>query len=353
VKVLLLSRYGRLGASSRLRSYQYIPHLLAAGIEVTVTPLLRDEYLRRLYAGESPDRMQWFTDYLGRFLNLLKARRFDLLWIEKELFPNMPAWFEQGLSLLGVPYIVDFDDAIFHRYELSSNPLKRCLARKIDEVMRAATLVVCGNQYLANRARSVNAKRVEIVPTVIDTDKYRPKDHALRDGVTIGWIGTPQTVHYLKPLVPVFRTLALELDVRVRVIGATFTAPDVQIESRPWTESTEVSEIRDFDIGVMPLLDSPWERGKCGYKLIQYMGCGLPVVASPVGVNGEIVAPSVNGYLAASEDEWHSTLRRLCVSRANREQLGLRGRSDVERKYSLNVTAPRLADILKEAVRRT
>ena len=311
MKVLALTRYGRLGASSRMRTYQYVPIWQAMGIDLQVSPLLRDDYIRRLYAKQATDWFAVINDYLKQAVRLLGARKFDLLWIEKELFPNLPAWFEQALSAFNIPYVVDYDDAIFHNYDLSKNPVKKLLSDKIDKVMRNSALVVCGNTYLAERAHSAGSRHVEIVPTVVDLDRYAVVESKIRPVLVVGWIGSPSTVKYLEAILPALKIAATDFPLQLRVIGAPYAAPGLDIDCRSWSEESEVSQIQDFDVGIMPLPDSPWERGKCGYKLIQYMACGRPMVASPVGVNREIVGHGNNGYLASTVDEWVQAFRVL------------------------------------------
>lgn len=347
MRVLALSRYGRLGASSRMRIYQYESILQAVGIEVEVSPLLSDDYIKRLYAKQAMNWFEVFRDYLMQAVKLLHAKKFDLLWIEKELFPNLPAWFEQALCALGIRYVVDYDDAIFHNYDLNPHLTKRFLTDKIDKVMRNSALVVCGNAYLAERARLAGARHIEIIPTVIDLDRYRVVSPILRDRLVIGWIGSLSTAKYLDIVAPALKMLASEFSLQLRVIGAQFACPGLDVDCRPWTEDSEVSEIQDFDIGIMPLTDSPWERGKCGYKLIQYMACGKPVVASPVGVNQEIVGDDINGYLASTVDDWVHAFRELFLNAQKRADMGAQGRRFVEERYCLQVTAPRLTQLFK------
>lgn len=349
LRVLALTRYGRMGASSRMRIYQYVPFLQTLDIDVQVMPLLRDDYLKRLYQKQPTNWIALFVDYLKQVVRLLGARKFDLVWIEKELFPNFPAWFERALSGLGICYVVDYDDAIFHNYDLSQQPLKRMLSKKIDNVMRSAELVVCGNNYLAERARSAGAHQVEIVPTVIDLDRYEVTDLPIREKIVVGWVGSPATAKYLDLIAPALVTLATKFSFQLRVIGASFTWDGLDVDCHPWSEESESREIQDFDIGVMPLADSPWEQGKCGYKLIQYMACGKPVVASPVGVNREIVRHGVNGYIASTVDEWASAGGALFSNLQSRIEMGQQGRKAVEEKYCLQVTAPRLARLFHAA----
>lgn len=348
LNVLALTRYGRKGASSRVRFEQLVPAMAQLGVEVVIAPLLRDEYVERLYSKKSKTVVQIFGDYLRRLPWLFQARRFDLLWIEKELFPELPGWFEYLLTVFGVRYVVDYDDAIFHNYDLSANPWRRMLGRKIDSVMRNAALVVCGNNYLADRAASAGAKRVEVVPTVIDLMRYSVRPSASTDQLVVGWIGSAATVKYLDIALPALRALSEEYPVQLRVIGADFSAPGVNVECHPWSEDDEVLQIQEFDIGIMPLLDSPWERGKCGYKLIQYMACGVPVIASPVGVNELIVDDGASGYLAGDQKAWLDAFKRLASEPEKRKVFGARGRQLVEERYCVQVIAPRLARLFKE-----
>lgn len=351
MKVLLLSRYGPLGASSRVRFLQYLPFFRSNGIEITVAPLLSDAYLRALYSGGSRWR-EVLKGYVVRVLALFSARRFDVVIIEKELFPFMPAFAERFLRLMRVPYVVDYDDALFHRYDCHTNPwVRRLLGQKIDSVMRHASCVTAGNQYLAERARRAGAERVEIIPTAVDADRYQLKQNANPEVLTVGWIGTPQTSRYLKVLVPVFETLKQELTVRFVAVGANSADFEgTPVEAWPWTEDSEVDSVQQFDIGIMPLVDSPWERGKCGYKLIQYMACGVPVVASPVGVNCDIVEEGKTGYLASSLDEWRGALFALLKEKPEvRARMGNHGRELVWRRYSTMTQGPRIVDVLRRA----
>ncbi len=345
MKILLLSRYGPLGSSSRLRFYQYLPFLEEHGLQLTVSPLLEDEYVHRLYTGQRQPAIFLARAYAHRLTALLRAKRFDLIWLEKEFLPWLPALAPQ---LLRTPYVVDYDDAIFHRYDRHPSRLVRALlGRKIDQTMRRAALVIAGNEYLAARARLAGAPRVEILPTVIDTKRYgiTPPDEP--GSFRIGWVGAPVTAAYLKLIEPALETLLRQPGTSLTLLGAAHPlAARLPVETRPWSEAGEVPEIQRFDVGIMPLPDEPFERGKCGYKLIQYMGCGLPVVASPVGVNAQIVEPGVNGFLADTQTEWVRALETLRADPALRQKLGAAGRAKVERDYSLAVAAPKLREML-------
>jgi glycosyltransferase involved in cell wall biosynthesis len=331
-----------------MRFEQFVSALAGLGIDVEVAPLLRDEYIERLYSNRPTAVWQILGDYLRRLPSLLQAKRFDLLWIEKELFPDLPGWFEHLLELFGIRYVVDYDDALFHNYDLSANPWRRMLRSKIDAVMRSASLVVCGNDYLADRAFSAGARRVEVVPTVIDLMRYSVRPSVCAEKIVVGWIGSAATVKYLEVAMPALRALSEKYPIQLRVIGADFSAPGIDVDCRPWSEGDEVRQIQAFDIGIMPLTDSPWERGKCGYKLIQYMACGVPVIASPVGINEVIVEDGDSGYLAGNQEAWLDAFKRLASDSSARKTFGTRGRHLVEERYCLQVIAPRLAKLFIE-----
>jgi glycosyltransferase involved in cell wall biosynthesis len=250
--------------------------------------------------------------------------------------------------------VVDYDDAVFHRYDQHPHPLvRRVLGRKIDGVMRHAALVVAGNDYLAAHAQQAGVKRIEIIPSVVDADHYQlasPPPHPF----TIGWIGAPVTAPYLQHIQPALAEICAHGGATmIQVGGGNVSLAGVPLENRPWREDTEVAEIQRFDVGIMPLPDEPFERGKCGYKLIQYMACGLPVIASPVGVNQKIVEPGVNGFLASTPEDWITALNLLRTDPALRTRLGTVGRAKVEAQYSLQANAPKLRNLLLETAHGT
>jgi glycosyltransferase involved in cell wall biosynthesis len=243
---------------------------------------------------------------------------------------------------------VDYDDAIFHQYDLHPNPLVRTmLQKKIDTVMRHAALVIVGNDYLAERASEAGARWVEILPTVIDIERYTISGKRQNNGFNIGWIGTPMTAKYLYRIKDALVRICLEEKAQLLLVGLEkIDIEGVPVKTFQWSEEKEVELIQMFDVGIMPLPDNPWERGKCGYKLIQYMACSLPVIASPVGANRKIVDDGINGYLASTETEWLESFHRLQQDKRLRTEMGKAGRAKVESKYCLQVTAPRLAELL-------
>lgn len=356
MKTLLLTRYGRLGASSRIRTYQYIPYLKSHDIEVTIEPLFDNQYIKRLYFDGRRVPLKIIKNYLHRLNILLESHQFDLIWIEKELFPWLPNWGELFLSYIGIPYIVDYDDAVYHRYDAHPNFLIRSLlGRKIYTIMRYASFVIVGNEYLAEYARKAGAKQIEIIPTVVDLNLYHLPSFFKKSskiGFTIGWIGSPVTVHYLKIVESALTEICKDGNTKLVIIGSDkVKLNNVHIETQQWVEDKEVEEIQKFDVGIMPLSDDLWEKGKCGYKLVQYMACGKPVVASPVGVNKVLVEHGINGFLASNTIDWVNNLRRLRNAPKLRTRMGREGRSKIEREYCVQVIAPRLANLLLSAVK--
>lgn len=352
MKIATLTRYGNLAASTRQRFVQYQPYLRQMGFDMVPCPLLDDGYLQRQYSGERMGRGQIAACYLRRLRWLLSRPDVDLIWLNYDLFPFLPGLAEQLLRVPGKPVVFDLDDAIFHKYDLHPNPLVRvALGRKLHSTIGASQMALCGNAYLADYARPL-CRRTEIVPTVLDTDVYVPsQDREARSGpVRIGWIGTPSTWNeYMVDLLPMLAQVAAASDARLAVMGAahkTIEAPFVDFLG--WTEAGEVPFLQTLDIGIMPLTDTPWARGKCGYKLIQYMACGLPVIASPVGVNAEIVENGVNGFLVSSEAEWREALGLLLRDPELRHRMGRAGRLTVEARYSLQVWGPRVARMMAD-----
>ncbi len=348
--MLALPRYGALGASSRLRIAQYLPYLGNAGVKVTCSELLDDVYVRSLYENRYAMKSIIYG-YLNRFERLYRAKAFDVLWVEKESLPWLPALFELGMYR-DVPLWLDYDDAVFHRYDQhASVAIRTVLGTKLDALMRRADLVTVGNDYLGERARLAGSRWVERVPTVVDLVQYPPasRDTRKHDEIVIGWIGSPSTANYLQFVNDAMAVLSRKHSLRCIAIGAR---PDQVIntpfQAVPWTEETEASLLQTLDIGIMPLPDTPWERGKCGYKLIQYMASGLPVVASPVGVNAEIVSHGENGFLAENDRAWIESLEALIADGTLRRRMGAAGRARVEHEYCSQVQAPRLMAMLRQ-----
>jgi glycosyltransferase involved in cell wall biosynthesis len=345
LKVLLLSKYDNLGASSRMRSYQYLPYLRKKNISVVIEPLFDNKYIKDIYNKNKKPYYKILKSYIKRLITLLKIHKYDVIWIEKEILPWLPSGIEQILNKLNISYLVDYDDAIFHNYDQNSNfIIRKLLDNKIDKVMKNSTVVTAGNKYIAQKAEKSGAANIEVIPTVIDLNKYKITENNY-DKFTIGWIGTPSTIDYLNNIATVFNKF-LNSSSQLVIIGSEdFKLNNKNIIFKEWSEETEIMNLNNIDVGIMPLTDDPWSRGKCGYKLIQYMACQKPVIASPVGANKDIVDHNYNGFLASDENEWIKYLKRLKENKDLRVQLGKKGRKKVENNYSLQVAQKKLYKI--------
>ncbi|MEZ9788733.1 glycosyltransferase family 4 protein [Vibrio breoganii] len=352
-RILLFSKYSKLGASSRMRTINYISYLENNGYEVILRPLFEDDYITTMYQRGGKSKRIAFRAYVKRFMDLRLILRVDLVWIEKELFPYFPPLIEYLLNVINVKYIVDYDDAIFHNYDRSNNRMVRLtLKNKIESVMRNATLVVCGNSYLEARAKVAGSHNIEIIPTVVDIKSY----HVVSEGrpLRIGWIGTPSTQKYLLEIRDEIVYLCLKYNCELFVVGGNDLLLDafstINVLINDWSEITESELISKIHIGIMPLPDAPFERGKCGYKLIQYMASGKPVVASDVGVNREIISLNNCGFLVNDKQDWITQLSKLIESEKLRTDMGTRGRKTVNDSYCYDVSKPRLLDLINETL---
>lgn len=354
MKVLYLTKYARNGASSRLRSYQYFNHLEKNDIAVTVKPFFDESYLNDLYTNKKQSKLIVLNYYLKRFITILSVYRYDTIVIEKELFPYFFSWFERLFYLLKIKYIVDFDDAIFHNYDLNNNKLIRLfLKNKIKNVMKYSCCVLAGNDYLSSEAKKAGAPKVVYFPTVININNYKVKSYDNNINIIkIGWIGSPSTFKYVKSIEAQLIALNEFNPFELHLIGATEKLNfNGTVKYPKWSEKDEVDLLLKIDIGIMPLQNTPWEQGKCAYKLIQYMGCGLPVVASSVGMNKDVIDDNCNGFLVNHDDEWIEKLNILINDAKLREEFGSAGRKKIERMFSLELNVQKLIPLLKNARR--
>lgn len=353
MRILILTRYGSLGASSRMRFFQYLPWLESASWICDIAPFFNDAKLEARYRKGSYGFLAVLRAYFKRIGRLSDRHSYDLVWIEKEALPWFPVTIERWL-LRGVPYVLDFDDAVFHNYDRHRlSAVRSLLGRRLDLLMADSSLVVAGNDYLAERAVDAGARWVEKLPTVIELSRYSIAEAELASMPRIVWIGSPTTVRYLTGLQKALAALAARVSFTLRVIGGgPISMPGLNLEIVDWSADTEVSAIAGCDVGIMPLEDSPWERGKCAYKLIQYMACGLPTVSSPVGANLDVVIEGETGYFAEDEDNWINRLEYLLRNPDVRKRLGTNGRERVEAEYCVERNAPKLIEFLSTASER-
>lgn len=350
MRILALAKYGERAASTRQRLLQFSPFLQRNGIDLDVRPLLDNDYLDALMNGRPRSRGDIVRAYGRRVGALPEARGYDAVWIQYELFPYLP--FLDGLLAAASPkpIIYDIDDAIFHMYDAHrSSAVRRLIGGKLRPLMRRAAICLCGNTYLRDYVLAAGGRAL-VVPTVVDTDSLRPAPKS-ESPLTVGWIGSPSTWRYVEPLLPILLPVLVRLGARFRVVGAGPAARGIaHIDALDWSEQREAADLQSMDIGLMPVPDEPWARGKCGYKLIQYMACGLPVIASPVGVNGIIVENGVEGYLARTPDDWVDALQALAQDRDLRRNMGEAGRRKVVDAYSRHSQEPVILAAFRDAM---
>jgi glycosyltransferase involved in cell wall biosynthesis len=354
--VLFVTPHPVEGPSTRFRIHQFLPALDRAGIDHSVRPFLSSRLAPVAYRrGDLAAKLAvtgWGT--FQRLLDVVRARRHDLVYVLREAYPIGPPVFERLLEAASGRIAFDFDDAIYHRYLNDDNPLDRF--RDWDrpaKVIARARRTVAGSEILAAyaRAHAPSPDHVVVIPTVVDTTVFRPRPRPPDGTIVVGWIGTPRNTPYIQSIWPALARVARS-DRRVRYVfvGAEpFDVGDVAVEFRPWTLAGEVADVQRFDIGIMPMPDDAQTRGKCGFKLIEYMACGLPAVASPVGANLQVLADGETGLLAEGEARWAEALLGLVSDASLRGRLGEAGRERAVRAFSLAAMAPRFVETIEQA----
>lgn len=341
----------------RFRIEQWEPLLAEQGVKITYAPFETPELRQILYTqGSATAKVRSVLDGLKkRNDDLRDIEEYDVVYVFREAALLGPAWFERKIAKSGSPMVFDFDDAVFVPYKSPSNGYLSYLKfpGKTASICRLSSHVMAGNEYLADYARKYNDK-VTIVPTTIDTRKYSPGRENNSEKITIGWSGSFSTVQHLQTISDTLQELAKSENFTLRVIGAAdFDLPGVETEAIAWRSDTEVDDLRPIDIGLMPLPDDIWSRGKCALKALQYMALGIPTVCSPVGVNSSIIQDGENGFLADSPQEWIEKLKRLLYSPDLRRSIGDAGRRTVEQGYSDISQVPRILEIFNSVSRRS
>ncbi len=326
----------------RFRFEQYLDYLQAQGIEVLLFPFLDKQTNNILYqSGKTSQKILGVLKGVGkRFLLLFQLYQFDYLLVHREaMLIGPPIWEWIACRLLGKKMILDFDDAIWIDKTANNSKLIGKLRNpaKTADLCKWAYKVSCGNEFLANYAKQFNQQVIHL-PTTIDTENYhnKIKQHQANKKIIIGWTGTITTMLYLDIIYPVVAKLAQKYPIELRIIANR--APQNKasfIKFVPWNKNSEITDLLAFDIGIMPMMNTEWEKGKCGFKALQYMALGIPAVVSPSGVNGKIVVAEENGLWATSPEEWYTQLERLIQEVSLRKKLGEAGRQTVIEKYSV------------------
>lgn len=358
-KILFLTPYSIEGASERYRIYQFLPYLEQRGFVCTVRPFAPPSLFRAIQEERPGTKLfDLMLSCIKRALDVNRAAEYDIVYILREAFPFFCPFFERAILKRNANVVFDFDDALHighqnfegHRY---SPVYKFKYGTGVNEVLKACAFVIAGSPTLAEHARQFNP-RVAVIPTVVDLERYstHPQQHEDRP-LTIGWMGSRSTSPYLLQIEQALQRLSRVHDgeIRFRLFGDPRRTLDLpNFESRPFHLESEIDDLRSLDVGLMPIVDNAWTRGKCAFKAIQYMALAIPVVASPVGMATDVVENNVNGFLARTPQEWFEALSRLVSSAELRRRMGVEARRTVEERYSLQRWGPILADFLLDIV---
>jgi glycosyltransferase involved in cell wall biosynthesis len=329
MKIIFLTHYSDQG--HRFRVEQYFPFLIAHQVEPKWQPL----------SGSWKERLLVYQ----------QLPLFDVVCIQRRLLsPFEFSWIRRKSSKI----LFDLDDAIMYRSSRSPHPHSLSRWLKFRWMVRGSDVVTVGNQFLKGEVLKVDRqKKVFVIPTCIDPNLYpHKKKISNRPEIILGWIGTKGNLRYLKKLEPVFETLHQRFpQVKLKIVSNDFyDFPSLPVVKKPWKLEDENEDLISFDIGLMPLNDDLWSRGKCGLKIIQYLSVGVPVVCTPIGINSDIVQEGETGFWATNHQEWVDHLSTLIQDPDLRHQMGFKGIETVEREYSLAVTSKKFFDVLQNLV---
>lgn len=355
MKILFLVPYPTEGASNRVRVEQYIPYLESKGFFCKVRPFVNREFYRILYFRRRYlQKAFWFIlCTVNRLFDIARAIGYDIIFIHREAYPFGGPILESLFSRMGKTIIFDFDDAIFltntSRENIYIERFKN--PAKTSKIIEMSALVIAGNEYLKDYALKYN-RNVIVIPSCVDTERLCPSlSRDDKDEIIIGWIGSNTTKEFLYDIEDVFIELSRRhSNFKIKIVGANFYSAVLNpiIINKEWSLDDEAREIQSFDIGIMPMPDNEWTKGKCGFKALLYMACGKPVVASPVGVNLDIVDDGITGFFARGKDEWVAKLSTLIKDKELRRKMGSAGREKVVEKYSMNSAALIFYNALKK-----
>ncbi|MFC1623853.1 glycosyltransferase family 4 protein [Candidatus Omnitrophota bacterium] len=351
MRILFIVPYSSEAASNRYRVEQYLPYLKKEGIDYDIRPFVFKEFYEIIYLkrGFFKKIIYFLRSLFNRAIDILRLYRYDLVFIHREACPFGPPVFEWLVYKFNKPIIFDFDDAIFLQNFNPINSIYRFLKfpYKTSMIIKMSSSVIVANKLLEGYSTRLN-KNVNIIATPIDTEKFYISDKKNKR-FTIGWIGSPTTAVYLKIVFNAMQSLSKKYDFILKIVGADkdICIPGVKIENCNWSLDKEVKDFQSLDIGIYPMPDTLWARGKAGFKAIQYMAVGVPVVASSVGIINEIIQDGVNGFLADNDMRWIESIAHLIEDRSLREKISLAGRKTAEERFSVKANVDRFIEVLK------
>jgi len=327
-KEVLILIQGNDVAASRYRILQYIPYLEDHGMICTEMgfPVSLNEYVK-----------------LGTILP-----KYDCVFVQRKRFhfPFLPI-----LRKRAVRIVYDLDDAVMFKNTLAESPYSKTRQKRFRNMVKSCDAVIAGNTFLRDQALRYNSA-VMVIPTSIPVAKYSLKDYSQKKPiVTIGWIGDHGSIHYLEKMKDVFEDLGRKYPGKVElkiICDVFFDCENMPVKKVAWTRDKEVDELKDIDIGIMPLVDDPWSWGKCGLKILQYFGVGVPAVCTPVGVNRDVVKPEQSGYWATTPEDWVKSLSMLIENPGLRQSMGMQARIILEQGYTREVNASRILSVLED-----
>jgi glycosyltransferase involved in cell wall biosynthesis len=337
-RIVFLPKYSSKAPSSRYRIYQYL-QFYRKNFEIEIYPLLDDIYIDYLYKKQTNKialALYVFMSYVKRILLVIFAKRGEVFYIGGgEILPYCSSCFEKYLKCRKISFILDYDDAIFHNYDKNKNRIIRFLyGKKIPKAIAFANHIVTGSPYLTEYAKLYNQNVIEI-PTSIDINKYSIKKNATDSIFKIGWIGSKTTSRNILPIIPAIKKIMAEINCEFVLIGFDSELKlGVNCTIKQWNESEEVNDIKQLDIGIMPLEDNPFNKGKCGFKLVQYMACGLPTISTPLDANIKINRDNMNLF-ASTNDEWYEKMLYIYNNRENYIRIGKKNREIAKKYYSI------------------
>ncbi len=360
MKILFLAAYSELGAASRIKVYQFLPLLEKRGVTCK-TICFTPSFLYRMRLASTVHRnlllVYYPLSYIAKVYKALQAiviaPRFDIVFINE---PIIPLGLEKWLRFANQNIVFQFSDAVFLDMQEGATLFERLKLRTLSQVWKRTVMIakacLVDNSYTKSAVLPF-CPNIEEMPGPVDTVKYFFKENTKKDkAVIIGWIGTPFNAKYLQVVKNAFQELQKNHHIILRLVGPEkyFKMEGVNFELPEWRLDAEVSWLSTFDIGIMPLTDDPWTRGKAGYKLLQYMSMGIPPVASPVGFNQELIQDGVNGFLANSQEDWVKKLSLLIENAQLRKTIGEQARATIEQKYSLHKAEEKLLTIFKHII---